>query len=275
MDGPSGGRRASDTLQHGLSRCRIHREQRGEASTDGLAQGLLIFFGLVLIVAALLPLLLPPKVTTKEETGGAEPATVTKTVTTPAGRTTKTTKTRPKRTVEETKTKKLETKDVTETVSPRGDKTTTVTGAQRSDAVTVALLGVGALALFAAAFYGRLESIGGAGITLTFKKADNTLTKLTDAVDAVVKKNKEQDKGFKAVQIVLDQLDARLDALEASEPLLDRLSRETVVRLKEETRRGVEALTTATVRSEALRDHSAELLELAREALGEFHESLE
>ena len=132
MDGPSGGRHASDPVQHGLSRWRIHREERGQASTDGLAQGLLIFLGLVLVVAALLPLFVQPKVTTKEETGGAEPATVTKTTTTPAGRTTKTTKTRPKRTVEETRTRRLETTDVTETLSPRNDKTTTVTGAQRS-----------------------------------------------------------------------------------------------------------------------------------------------
>jgi hypothetical protein len=275
MDVPNEGRRASDPLQHGPARWRIDREQRGEASANGLAQGLLIFLGLVLIVAALLPLLVQPKVTTKEETGGADPATVTKTVTTPAGRTTKTTKTRPKRTVEETRTRQLETTDVTETVSPRADKTTTVTGAQRSDAVTVALLGVGALALFAAAFHGRLESIGGAGITLTFRKADDALAKLIAAVDAVVKKNEEQDKRFIAVQLALDQLDARVDALEASEPMSGVLPIETVGRLKFQTRTALEELSTASARSELRRDQSVEMLEQAREALVVFHESLE
>jgi hypothetical protein len=169
--------------------------------------------GVALIVGAFLSWFAEPEVSVTETAGPASPehGLVIKTTETSEG---------------------LVTKRI-ETTSQQTTKTTTTEGAARSDTVTLAFLGVGVLALLAGVFYGNLDSLSAAGLSIKFRDAATSLDKLNEAVRKATETSASQQKALDAVHASLVDLAARVALLEPAPLGIDRQMDELGVRVGE------------------------------------------
>jgi hypothetical protein len=183
--------------------------ERGHVRLDDALRLLLMAAGIALIALSLQTWLgdsPPPRTTVTKTTAPADDATATPS---------------PSTIVEEKQTSRGRiTRTITRTIAaPTSESTTTVgpTPSNRSEAVTLAWLGIGLLLVLAGAFQGRLQSIGAAGVTLTFKAAAETVDKLAARMATSEKILKSQETDLGRVKSSLEDLLHRVAALEAKQ----------------------------------------------------------